>query len=100
IRYFHVTGVQTCALPIYNIPVVSVIIYFHGNNVIQRHCRGSDSVYTCRLFSSSRRLCVSSVDTNCEVLWPKTNERFTVLVSCNRSEERRVGIGGWARREW
>src|SRR5690606_39360164 len=95
IRDFHVTGVQTCALPICGIGHQHAV-YEHGDRRLAVASLGDAAD------GDERRaliLCLDQRDVRRErdeVLWPLDARRFDVLL---RSEERRVGeeaSAGWA----
>src|SRR5690606_39729948 len=82
IRDFHVTGVQTCALPIY----VQWMIRIKGAKAHDRPCRRK----TCLFYKNFKfRLCLSQNNS-----LPENYKWFFGLINqfcCLRSEERRVG---------
>src|SRR5690606_39378635 len=84
IRDFHVTGVQTCALPI------STRSWYQ--RLIRRTGVGSASIswtgYDCETASAASRTPISS----CSTCIAQSASRKRVACSCrHRSEERRVG---------
>src|SRR5690606_40820839 len=89
IRDFHVTGVQTCALPIFSVSEVRDIqeeASEQGVRLIGFLRRGGEKVYATRV-----------VD---ELVQKKGNEyvlRADPAIKVDRSEERRVGKEGRAR---
>src|SRR5690606_40553989 len=79
IRDFHVTGVQTCALPIYNLYCISDEVYEHMvfDGAMQLSANGFSEL-------AARSFIVSSFGKTFHVTGWK-------LGYCVRSEERRVG---------
>src|SRR5690606_39941138 len=92
IRCFHVTGVQTCALPIYHyIKLPATILYNDGMNLY--------GLYVCR--DQESRLAVFE---NLKEIMSQFEREFSCkmvggisLPHDDRSEERRVGTEGGAR---
>src|SRR2546429_5882849 len=77
IRDVAVTGVQTCALPIYRV---------HEKQFFRRSRHAGEY--------SKRRLCSAGTPSRvfaCSDKWPQMNKGRTGRNSCARSEERRVG---------
>src|SRR5690606_40710150 len=87
IRDFHVTGVQTCALPIYGFVF---ICQFH---VATRH--HNFSRFKGFWYGISSKTCASAPrKTRDKITWKSTSKNIGAYAnnrSCIRSEERRVG---------
>src|SRR5690606_39983051 len=81
IRDFHVTGVQTCALPISDGSLNFGILFATTTT-----SEGSFMLTTCLPFGSIGT--VSVLDSESRILRPLPS---TVVISASRSEERRVG---------
>src|SRR5690606_39341460 len=91
IRDFHVTGVQTCALPIFkwkNIIAKGVKKYEFQD----LHSNGSYYNAFMELDNDTLRISVGHTGAGNEQKWVRTyTEPVTELNECIRSEERRVG---------
>src|SRR5690606_40656760 len=94
IRAFHVTGVQTCALPIY---LESVALHPDGHSIAATVRGGS---YTMALWEGAvrRHGSVSSVRRRLTQWTAEGDGVVAVTDETGRSEERRVGKEGGCRR--
>src|SRR5690606_39810397 len=97
IRVFHVTGVQTCALPIFargvHVTVVPVLGHFTlraGSELVMDITR-DDRRWTTTIAAGDRGTWLTSYGVG---IVPNRNDRVFL-----RSEERRVGKA-WRRRGW
>src|SRR5690606_39904549 len=90
IRDFHVTGVQTCALPIYR----QYIEARYQHRSIQLDYYKAQLYYQLPVFSGK-----ADILTGAYASWLKSGrEEISGEVRAVRSEERRVGTDGWWRR--
>src|SRR5690606_40591978 len=87
IRDFHVTGVQTCALPIYSSGIGAIVYTFGNSSLSWQQTFTTDAGFDLGLFND--RLTIT----------PRVYRRLTrdiladitIAPSTGRSEERRVG---------
>src|SRR5690606_40284498 len=100
IRDFHVTGVQTCALPICSeqegIPIFSGL----DGNVVRAPRIDQTVAYSTVAAASGQTIVLSGLMTK-ETF--DIHRRVPLLADIPRSEERRVGKGGgdrWLRGHW
>src|SRR5690606_39448218 len=90
IRDFHVTGVQTCALPIFNRDPVRVDL---GFTVLDTYLGAA------LLFALLAGALLAGLVLMVEVVWPRRRRHAATAEAAptERSEERRVGKEGGAR---
>src|SRR5690606_40218931 len=88
IRDFHVTGVQTCALPIYNVPIAIT-----NNNAIVSYIFYEDSLLITRLTYYPYILILISLSLLILTYYAfRSSQKYEQnQVWVGRSEERRVG---------
>src|SRR5690606_39488662 len=93
IRYFHVTGVQTCALPISTIPPVSSVAW---TTLITGVNPGKHGIYGFmeRKPDSYDIYFTNSTHIKAPTIWDILGEHGKRTIAVNRSEERRVGNEG------
>src|SRR5690606_40081868 len=91
IRDFHVTGVQTCALPILNLGANNIIYAFDSLYSVNHPHYEKDQSYVVNLNGWAYELEVVSDHEHLVVDDPASIKHHRAL---NRSEERRVGKEG------
>src|SRR5690606_40769022 len=89
IRVFHVTGVQTCALPIYDARKLTIAAAAEALTHVQEGMRlGIGTGSTAEEFV---RLLAEKVQSGFKIIGVPTSDRTEKLCNELRSEERRVG---------
>src|SRR5690606_39916728 len=94
IRAFHVTGVQTCALPIFEVPPATVI----GFLTIMGFGLYDAVVIFDKVHENTRGITASNTQTYGEAANLAVNQTLMRSINTSRSEERRGGTAGERRR--